>query len=161
MSIVNTSVVRQKVDLRRTFHFDTRIHPEVRGFINLFSICACSSVHFGTVRLKLKTGLYVYGNPDSTDFQNYFTVQMEGTEIGDQKQDKGEAVSAENETKATREQLVEKTDPTLNSENSETPVSENSPKCGDSDDKNDDSKNGTSCNCMCYCNVRNFRTIFF
>jgi hypothetical protein len=82
------------------------------------------------------------------DFQNYFTVQMERTEIEDQKQDKGEAVSAENETKATREQLVEKTDPTLNSENSKTPVSENSPKCGDSEDKNDDSKNGTSCNCM-------------
>ena len=74
---------------------------------------------------------------------------MERTEIEDQKQDKGEAVSAENETKATREQqLVEKTDPTLNSENSKTPVSENSPKCGDSEDKNDDSKNGTSCNCM-------------
>ncbi|CAB4045403.1 Hypothetical predicted protein, partial [Paramuricea clavata] len=52
-----------------------------------------------------------------------------------------EAVSAENETKATREQLVEETDPTLNSENSKTPVSENSPKCGDSEDKNDDSKN--------------------
>ena len=66
---------------------------------------------------------------------------MERTEIGDQKQDKGEAVSAENETKATR-------DPTLNSENSETPGSENSPKCGDLEDKNDDSKNGTSCNCM-------------
>ena len=73
---------------------------------------------------------------------------MERTEIEDQKQDKGEAVSAENETKATREQLVEETDPTLNSENSKTPVSENSPKCGDSDDKNDNSKNGTSCNCM-------------
>jgi hypothetical protein len=101
----------------------------------------------------LKTGLYVYGNPDSVDLQNYFTVQMERTEIGDQKQDKGEAVSAEHETKATREQLVEETDPTLNSENSETPAgSENSPKCGDSDDKNDDSKNGTSCNCMSYCN---------
>ena len=66
---------------------------------------------------------------------------MEGTEIGDQKQDKGEAVSVENETKATREQLVEETDP-------KTPGSENSPKCGDSDDKNDDLKNGTSCNCM-------------
>jgi hypothetical protein len=82
------------------------------------------------------------------DFQNYFTVHMERTEFGDQKQDKGEAVSAENETKATREQLVEETDPTLNSENSETPVSENSPKCGDLEDKNEDSKNGTSCNCM-------------
>ena len=98
--------------------------------------------------MKLKTGLHVYDNPDSADFQNYFTVQMAITETEDQKQDKGEAVSAENETKATREQLVEETDPTLNSENSETPVSENSPKCGDSEDKNDDSKNGTSCNCI-------------
>ena len=98
--------------------------------------------------MKLKTGLHVYDNPDSADFQNYFTVQMARTETEDQKQDKGEAVSAENETKATREQLVEETDPTLNSENSETSVSENSPKCGDSEDKNDDSKNGTSCNCI-------------
>ena len=79
------------------------------------------------------------------DFQNYFTVHMKKTEIGDKK---CEAVSAENGTKATREQLVKETDPTLNSENSKTPVSENSPKCGDSEDKNDDSKNGTSCNCM-------------
>jgi hypothetical protein len=57
MLIVSTSVVRQKVELRRTFYFDTRIHPEVRGFINLFSICACSPVRFGTIRAKWKTGL--------------------------------------------------------------------------------------------------------
>ena len=50
-------MVRQKVDLRRTFYFETRIHPEVRGFINLFSICACSTVRFGTVRLEWKAGL--------------------------------------------------------------------------------------------------------
>jgi hypothetical protein len=55
--LVSTSVVRQKVDLRRTFYFDTRIHPEVRGFINLFSICACSPVRFGTIRAKWKTSL--------------------------------------------------------------------------------------------------------
>jgi hypothetical protein len=55
--LVSTSVVRQKVDLRRTFYFDTRIHPEVRGFINLFSICACSPVRFATIRAKWKTGL--------------------------------------------------------------------------------------------------------
>jgi hypothetical protein len=55
--LVSTSVVRQKVDLRRTFHFDTRIHPEVRGFINLFSICACSPVRFATIWAKWKTGL--------------------------------------------------------------------------------------------------------
>jgi hypothetical protein len=54
--MVSTSVVRQKVDLRRTFHFDTRIQPEVRGFINLFSICARSQVRFGTIRAKWKTG---------------------------------------------------------------------------------------------------------
>jgi hypothetical protein len=53
--LVSTSVVRQKVDLRWTFYFDTRIHPEVRGFINLFSICACSPVRFGTIRAKWKT----------------------------------------------------------------------------------------------------------
>jgi hypothetical protein len=40
----------------RTFHFDTRIHPEVSGFINLFSICACSPARFGTIRAKWKTG---------------------------------------------------------------------------------------------------------
>jgi hypothetical protein len=55
--LVSTSVVRQKVDLRRTFYFDTQIHPEVRGFINLFSICACSPARFGTVRAKWKTDL--------------------------------------------------------------------------------------------------------
>ena len=32
---VNTSVLGQKVDLRRTFYFDTRIPPEVRGFIKI------------------------------------------------------------------------------------------------------------------------------
>ena len=55
--LVNTSVGRQKVDLRRNFHFDTRIHPEVREFINLFSIYACSPVRFGTIRLKWKMAL--------------------------------------------------------------------------------------------------------
>ena len=50
-------VVRQKVDLRRTFYFDTRIHPEVRGFINLFSICACSPIRYGTIRARWKTAL--------------------------------------------------------------------------------------------------------
>jgi hypothetical protein len=54
--MVSTSVVRQKVDLRRTFYFDTRIHPEGRGVINLFSICACSPVRFGTIWAKWKTG---------------------------------------------------------------------------------------------------------
>jgi hypothetical protein len=55
--LVLQSVVRQKVDLRRTFYFDTRIHPEVRKFKNLFSICACSPVRFATIRAKWKTGL--------------------------------------------------------------------------------------------------------
>ena len=55
--LVSTSIVRQKVDLRQTFHFDTRIHPEVCGFINLFSICTCSPVRFGTVQAKWKTCL--------------------------------------------------------------------------------------------------------
>ena len=67
--MVNTFVVRQKVDLRRTFHFDTRIYPEVRGFINLISelVYACSPVLFrryGSVEvenwLKLKFMQYVY-----------------------------------------------------------------------------------------------------
>jgi hypothetical protein len=56
LQLVSTSVVRQKVDLRQTFYFDTQIHPEVRGFINLFSICARSPVRFGTIRAKWKTG---------------------------------------------------------------------------------------------------------
>jgi hypothetical protein len=54
--LVSTSVVRQKVDLRRTFYFDTRIHPEVRGFINIFSICACSPIRYGTIRANI----YIY-----------------------------------------------------------------------------------------------------
>ena len=60
--LINTSVVRQKVDLRRTFHFDTRIYPVVRGFINIFSICACSRVRFGTVEVEnwLKSIVYPY-----------------------------------------------------------------------------------------------------
>jgi hypothetical protein len=57
MLIGSTSVLHQKVDLRRTFHFDTQIHPEVRGFINLFSICSWSPVRFGTIRAKWKTCL--------------------------------------------------------------------------------------------------------
>jgi hypothetical protein len=44
-------VVRQKVDWRRTCYFDTRMHqklPEVHEFINLFSICACSTLQYDT-----------------------------------------------------------------------------------------------------------------
>jgi hypothetical protein len=57
-SLVNTFIVRQKVDLRRTFHFDTRIYPEVRGFINLISESTHAHQYCfgGTVRLKWKTG---------------------------------------------------------------------------------------------------------
>jgi hypothetical protein len=57
--LVSTEVVRQKVDLRRTFYFDTWIHPEVRGFINLFSMCACSPVRFATIRAMWKTGFRI------------------------------------------------------------------------------------------------------
>jgi hypothetical protein len=39
--LVSTSVVRQKVDCRRTFHFDTRIHSEVTPRKN---VCACVNI---------------------------------------------------------------------------------------------------------------------
>ena len=55
--MVSTFVVRQKVDLRQTFYFDTRIAQEARDFANLFSICACSVIRYGTKRLKWKTAL--------------------------------------------------------------------------------------------------------
>ena len=52
--MVNTSVIRQKVDLRRTFHFNTRIHPEVRGLLTSFQ--SFHALQYILVRLKWKTG---------------------------------------------------------------------------------------------------------
>jgi hypothetical protein len=54
--LVSTSIVRQKVDLRQTFNFDTRIHPEVCGFINIFNLHNFQ-FRFGTVQAKWKTCL--------------------------------------------------------------------------------------------------------
>ena len=48
------SVVRPKVDLRRTFHFDTRIHPEVRGLLTSFQ--SANPHQYVSVRLKWETG---------------------------------------------------------------------------------------------------------
>jgi hypothetical protein len=49
--LVNTSVTRQKVDLRRIFHFEARPDAQMYcEFINLFSIYARSCpVRFGTI----------------------------------------------------------------------------------------------------------------
>ena len=62
--MVSTFVVRQKIDLRRTFYFHTPIAPEVRGFVNLFSIFACSAIRDDTIRLKWKTGNRVTNKTD-------------------------------------------------------------------------------------------------
>ena len=46
-------LVRQKVNLPRTLHFDTRIDPEVRGFVNLFNLrMLTSTFRCGTVEVE-------------------------------------------------------------------------------------------------------------
>ena len=55
LSRFSTSSVPYR-NVSKTFHFDTRIHPEVRGFTNLFSICACSPVRFGTIQSYGRSG---------------------------------------------------------------------------------------------------------
>jgi hypothetical protein len=55
----NNSVVRQKFDLRRTFYFDTRTHPE---YVNLSTYFQIAHAHqYITVRLKWKTALTTDG----------------------------------------------------------------------------------------------------
>ena len=51
--MVNTSVVHQKVDLQLTFHFDMRIHSELRDLSTSFQLRMLASMfRYGTVEVE-------------------------------------------------------------------------------------------------------------
>ena len=50
-NLVNVDVNTKKLTCDER-NFDTRIHPEVREFINLISIHACSPVRYDTVEVE-------------------------------------------------------------------------------------------------------------